>query len=419
MQAVSRDVIQFFTIWTTLWPHGSSHPSPSMNDCLMNPDLPALLRLFRTENVGPVTWRRLMDECGSATNALAALPERAKRGGRRAPLAIPDQDVVEREIEGVMKLGGRMVTLFDPDYPPLLAELPDTPPILSVQGSSACLASGGVGIVGARNASAAGMRFAESLATELSQAGVTVVSGLARGIDGAAHAGALAGRPFPEWGGTVAAIAGGLDIVYPQEHAALQRRIAEGGAVVTEAPLGTTPQARHFPRRNRLIAGLSLGTVVVEAAFHSGSLITAKLADAYSRQVFAVPGSPLDPRCRGSNNLLRNGARLAEGIDDILPCLRNASNVGGALFGGFAERPSAWGAPGVEGSAIVDADLDKARERVLSLLSYAPVPVDDLVGRCQFSVSVVLSALAELELAGRAEILPGGSVILLTPPAAD
>lgn len=381
-------------------------------DGRLNPDLPALLRLARTENVGPVTWRRLMHDHPSAEEALAALPERARRGGRKGPLRIPEQAEIEREIEGVLSLGGRILTLFDPDYPPLLAELPDSPPILSMLGNPACLsAPRSVGIVGARNASAAGMRFAESLSTELSHAGITVISGLARGIDAAAHRGALHGE-FPEWGSSVAAIAGGLDVVYPAENAALQALLAEKGAVVTEAPLGTQPQARHFPRRNRLIAGLSLGTVVVEAAMNSGSLITAQLADRYSRALFAVPGSPLDPRCRGSNDLLRSrNAHLVETIDDILPYLRHAHAAAGQMSPGFAEAQEEWGAPSLTG----DADLDRVRRMIPSLISFTPVPVDDLVRRCQFSVSAVLTVLTELELAGRVEMLPGGAVVQLMP----
>jgi DNA processing protein len=384
-----------------------------------HPDLPALLRLARTENVGPVTWRRLMQEHGSAGEALCALPEKARRGGRKEPLRIPEPREIAREIDGVRALGGHIVTLFDAAYPPLLAELPDSPPVLSVLGNLDCLAvERCVGIVGARNASAAGMRFAESLATELCHAGVTVISGLARGIDAAAHRGALHGT-FPEWGSTVAAIAGGLDVVYPTENAELQELIARKGAVVTEAPLGTQPQARHFPRRNRLIAGLSLGTVVVEAAMHSGSLITAQLADRYSRAIFAVPGSPLDPRCRGSNDLLRRHAHLVETIEDVLPYLRRSGQAAGRMFSGFSETREGWTIPCKSAEDETGDGLARARKVICSLLSFTPTPVDDLVRRCQFSVSAVLSVLAELELAGRVEMLPGGAVVLLAPDGAE
>lgn len=381
----------------------------------MSSDLISSLRLFRTDGIGPVTWRRLLADYGSAAAALEALPERAARAGRRRALSIPDEETVTREIERVTALGGHILTLHDPLYPPLLAEIPDSPPVLTVMGNLACLSARSVGIVGARNASAAGMRFTENLATELSGHGLTVVSGLARGIDGAAHRGALHGA-FPEWGSTAAAIAGGIDVVYPPEHKALQEKIAAEGALITEAPLGTMPQARHFPRRNRLIAGLSLGTVVVEAAMNSGSLITADLAEGYSRAVFAVPGSPLDPRCRGSNNLLRTRqAWLVEGMADILPHLRPDQPAGNLLFPGFSEQQEPWAG---QGRSLLPG-LDSLRRQMLSLISYTPVPVDDLVRHCQVPVSAVLTVLTELELAGRVELLPGGAVVLLVPAGTE
>ncbi|MDG6095080.1 DNA-processing protein DprA [Acetobacter sp. AN02] len=363
----------------------------------MRTELPALLRLARTENVGPVTWRRLMAHTGSAETALEAVPEFARRGGRKTSLRVPSLAETEGEIAAVEALGGRILTLRDPEYPPLLAEIPDSPPVISVLGNVSLLAQDGVAIVGARNASAAGMRIAESLATGLADAELVVVSGLARGIDGAAHRGALfCGR-------TAAAIAGGLDVVYPPDHAALQAEIAEKGVLVTEAPFGTQPQARHFPRRNRLIAGLSLGCVVIEAAVRSGSLITADLADRYSRMVFAVPGSPLDPRNTGSNGLLKKGSVLTETTEDILSFLpRRSRNTG------FSEPVAAWNDSW--------SFPDHVRDTVLPLLSFTPVAVDDLARRCHFSVSVVLCVLTELELAGRAYILPGGRAVRAPDP---
>ncbi|MFT9214941.1 MAG: DNA-processing protein DprA, partial [Acetobacter malorum] len=276
--------------------------------------LVACLRLARTESVGPRTWRRLLSQYHTAEAALEALPRLPQRG--RVPLVIPSRDSILREIEATLHIGGRILTLLDADYPFLLKEIPDAPPVLSVLGDVAALSKPGIGLIGARNASSSGLRLAESLATELVEAGVSVVSGLARGIDTAAHKGALHRQ-----GLTVAAIAGGLDKPYPLQNAHLQAEIAEKGAVVTEAPLGTAPLNRHFPRRNRLIAGMTLGCVVVEAAPKSGSLITARLVGEYGRELFAVPGSPLDPRCRGSNDLLRNGAVLTESVADILPHL--------------------------------------------------------------------------------------------------
>jgi len=358
--------------------------------------LAAHLRLARTENVGPRTYRRLMAECRTPEAALEAVPDKARKAGLGRALMVPDPRAIEDEIAGVEALGGRMLVLGMAGYPPLLARLPDAPPVLSVLGDPDLLSRRHVGVVGARNASAAGMRIAEALATELAAAGVGVVSGLARGIDAAAHKGALA------VGVTVAAVAGGLDRVYPPEHAGLQAEIAARGVVVTEAPLGTVPQSRHFPGRNRIIAGLSLGCVVVEAALRSGTLITARLALAYDRALFAVPGSPLDPRCRGSNDLLRGRATLTEGAADIVPVLPEYDDAV-ALFGGFAEQAEGW--------SVGTQEALRQREALYALLSFTPTPVDELAQRCQFSVSHVLSRLSELELAGRCVFIPGGQVV--------
>jgi DNA processing protein len=280
-------------------------------------ELLARLRLARTDSIGPVTFRRLLARHGNALAALAALPGIAARRGTRIALC-PEADAL-REMAALHRLGGRFLFTGEAPYPPLLDLAEDAPPVLAVLGDPAALAGRAVALVGARNASAAGRRLAEELAEQLAAAGLVVVSGLARGIDAAAHLGAL------RRGRTVAAVAGGLDQPYPPDHAKLQDRIAaEGGAVVAEAPLGTAPLARHFPRRNRIVAGLSLGVVVVEAAPRSGSLITARLALEAGRELFAVPGSPLDPRCRGSNDLIRQGAHLTESIADVLEHLPEA-----------------------------------------------------------------------------------------------
>ncbi|MFT8886433.1 MAG: DNA-processing protein DprA, partial [Acetobacter papayae] len=278
--------------------------------------LVACLRLARAEQVGPRQWHRLIALYKTPEAALEALSNgRNSPSGRSGKTLVPAPEAaILREIEATLAMGGQFLTLLDAGYPAPLRHVPDAPIVLSALGDTTCLHKAGIGIVGARNASAAGLRLAESLSTELVEAGLVVVSGLARGIDTAAHRGALHRQ-----GLTIAAIAGGLDRPYPPENAALQKRIAEQGAVITEAPLGTAPMGRHFPRRNRLIAGLALGCVVVEAAPHSGTLITARMASEYGRELFAVPGSPLDPRCRGSNNLIRNGAVLTESAADILP----------------------------------------------------------------------------------------------------
>jgi DNA processing protein len=370
------------------------------------------LRLARSEGVGPITFRRLLRRFGSAARALEALPELARAGGRTARLTVRSAALAERELAALSAMGGRMLFLGGPDYPPLLALLEDAPPAIAVLGDPAALGARAVALVGARNASANGQRMAEALAAELAAGGLVVVSGLARGVDTAAHRGALsAGR-------TVAAVAGGLDRPYPPENAALQRRIAEQGAVVAEAPLGTAPQARHFPRRNRVIAGLSLGVVVVEAALRSGSLITARLAAEAGREVFAVPGSPLDPRARGSNHLLRQGATLTEGAADVLAGLPDHPAREGLarlpLFARPAPEAGECAGEAPAGEAEMATGLPPGgRAALLALLGPEPVAVDDLVRRCQFSPAAAMAALLELELAGRVESLPGNRVALV------
>jgi DNA processing protein len=365
-------------------------------------------RLARAEGVGPIAWRRLLSRFGSAAAALDALPRLARAGGRPTPPAIPAADVARREIDQLRKLGAQLLVLDEPGYPPLLALLDDAPPVIAVQGDPDALAGPAVAIVGGRNASANGQRMAEHLAAEIARR-LTVVSGLARGIDAAAHAGALS------TGRTVAVVAGGLDMPYPPEHAAMQQRITETGAVVAEAPLGTTAQARHFPRRNRIIAGLSLGVVVVEAAPRSGSLITARIAQDCGREVFAVPGSPLDPRSRGSNELLRQGAILTETAADVfdnLPQLPEHQTLFDEPTGSDTGMAQPWAE-----TPEPEPDLPRVRTRVIDLLGPSPAPIDDLVRRCQFSPAAVMAVLLELELAGRIEALPGNRVALLTDEA--
>jgi DNA processing protein len=381
---------------------------PAPADPLTDP-----IRLARTEGVGPLTYRRLLARTGSAAAAIDALPRLARDGGRATPPAVPSATAVAEERERLAKLGGCFLVLGQPDYPPLLAVLADAPPVLACLGDPALLATPAVALVGGRNASANGARVAEALAADLAAAGLAVVSGLARGIDAAAHTGALA------TGRTVAAVAGGLDCPYPPEHAALQRRIGETGAVLAEAPLGTVPQARHFPRRNRIIAGLALGVVVVEAALRSGSLITARLAQEAGREIFAVPGSPLDPRARGSNDLIRQGAHLTEAAADVLENLPDHPlREGLARAPLFARHRAEDRAAATAGEPPVETEpapeeLRQARLRLTELLGPAPTAVDDLLRRCQLSPAAVLAALLELELAGRIETLPGQRVALL------
>lgn len=371
---------------------GMNHLAPMPEDALDR------LRLARTEGVGAQTYARLLQRFGSARAALAALP----RYGR-GTLAPPPMGVVEREMADLAKLGGRFLFLGTPGYPALLEMLHDPPPVLALLGDPAALALRAVALVGARNASAAGRRIAEELAESMARAGLTVVSGLARGVDAAAHLGALrAGR-------TVAAVAGGLDQPYPPENASLQVRIAaEGGAVLAEAPLGTAPLARHFPRRNRIVAGLALGVVVVEAAPRSGSLITARLALEAGRELFAVPGSPLDPRCRGSNDLIRQGAHLTESAEDVLTHLPEAPREAPLI-----EPRLDWGEPDHPPPPPPEPlGAPQDTTQVIDLLGTAPMPVDEVVRRCHLSPSVVQAILLDLELAGQVEMLPGNRVAL-------
>jgi DNA processing protein len=369
------------------------------------------LRLARTEGVGPLTYRRLLRRYGAAAAAIEALPGLARAGGRREQPFIPSRDDAERELERIGKANAALLFVDTPHYPVLLALLEDAPAVLIVQGRPELLDRRAVAMVGSRNASANGQFLAESLAQDLAAAGLVVVSGLARGIDAAAHRGALRA------GATVACVAGGIDVPYPPEHADLQAAIAEHGAVLAEAPPGVAPQARHFPRRNRIIAGLALGVVVVEAALRSGSLITARHAQEAGREVFAVPGSPLDPRARGTNDLIRQGATLVETAADVLADL--PLHPGGAAGSGvqfprrgmLLEPPDAGPAPPTEPPP--DAGTT---ERILDLLGVSGTSVDELIRRSQAPPGAVMAVLLTLEVAGRIEMLPGNMVALLAEP---
>jgi DNA processing protein len=363
------------------------------------------LRLSRSENVGTVTFHQLIARFGGAGAALQALPELARRGGRES-IRIPTRAQAEAWLKAVERLGARLLASCEPEYPRLLAACEDAPPLLSVKGDLALFARPTIAIVGARNASLNGRNLARTLARDLARQAYVVVSGLARGIDGAAHEGALADSGAG--GGTIAVIAGGLDIVYPPEHAHLQQEIARRGALVAEMAPGTQPLARHFPRRNRVISGLSLGIIVVEAAARSGSLITARFAADQGREVFAVPGSPLDPRCKGSNGLLRDGATLVEEAADVIASLAGRS--------GFGEEREAADFAGSATPQPNDGELVRARNIVTELLSMSPVAVDELIRQCQFSPAVVMAVLLELELAGRLERHPGNRVSLVLLP---
>jgi len=356
----------------------------------------AWLRLARTQNVGPVTFAALVERFGSASAALKELPRLARRGGAAADLRIPTPADAEREFEAIARIGARLIVSCDDDFPRGLAALEAPPPVIVVLGHPEILSREMIAVVGARNASALGRKFAAELAAGLGNAGLVVVSGMARGIDTAAHEGALES-------GTVAVLAGGVDDVYPPENARLYERIVRDGAAVSEMPVGQSPQAKHFPRRNRIISGLARGVVIVEAAEGSGSLITANFALEQGREVFAVPGSPLDPRAKGTNRLLRDGAALTESAEDVLEVLRPLIGAG---FREPDQSSSAWCAGAYE---QVD---DKVRRDVEELLGPAAVPVDELVRRSGAPANVVLSVLLELELAGRLHRESGNRVAL-------
>ncbi len=377
------------------------------------PDAIDRLRLARAEGVGPISYRRLMARYADASAAIDALPELARAGGRTAPLSIPTRETAGKEIDALDRTGAKLLFVDTEGYPAFLGFIADPPPVLAALGDVACLKLVPVAIVGSRNASANGQRIAETLAEELAASNCVVVSGMARGIDAAAHLGAMRS------GVTIACVAGGLDVTYPPQHVGLQARIAERGAVLAEMPLGAAPLARHFPRRNRIIAGIALGVVIVEAAPKSGSLITARMARDADRELFAVPGSPLDPRCRGSNNLLREGAHLTETAADVLANLpdhpmrqglaRDPLFARGPAPAGLAEP----GAAALAGDRASDDEVATVRDRLVALLSPAPTSVDDLIRRCQFSPAATAAALLELELAGRVESLPGHRVALI------
>jgi DNA processing protein len=354
------------------------------------------LRLSRAENVGAITFRLLMRRFGSAKAAIEALPDMAARGGKRT-LKLPPPESIDNEIKRATKLGARIIAMCEPDYPESLAAIEDAPPLITAYGQASFLNRRSIGIVGARNASLNGRKLAETLARELGKEGITVVSGLARGIDTAAHTGSLAT-------GTVAVLAGGADIVYPEENRGLYDKIAGAGCVISDMPMGVEPHAKLFPRRNRIISGLSLGVVVVEAAEKSGSLITARMALEQGREVFAVPGSPLDPRCTGTNGLIRQGAVLTESANDIVSHIhsmpKNLIEQNAPEFTGFSE-------------SVDENSLADAHTKILENLSPSPVSVDELIRQCELPPPVVLTVLLELELAGRIERQAGHKVVLL------
>lgn len=356
-----------------------------------------VLRLIRSENVGPVTFHALLNRYGTAAAALDAIPELAMRGGKRH-ISLCDRACVEKEIEATEKYGARFILFGEADYPSYLMACEDAPPVLVVKGdANLWKQKTPVAIVGARNASAVGCQFAYKIANDLGRHNAVIISGLARGIDAAAHKGSLNG-------GTVGVIAGGIDTLYPPENEKLYAQMAEQGAIVSEQAFGMAPHARSFPARNRIISGMSRGTVIVEASFKSGSLITARFANEQGRDVFAVPGSPLDPRCKGTNDLIRNGAILTESAEDVVNALQPVRHMAEIITPSFQAAPS----------SLREEEVEDAREAIREKLGFTPVLVDELIAQCQVTASVALMVLLELELAGRLVRHRGGAVSLLT-----
>ena len=357
------------------------------------------VRLARTPSVGPVTFFQLLTRFGSATAALDALPELARNAGRKHPLVAPPADRADRELDQTDRFGARLLLASDPDFPHLLKALPAPPPLLTALGRSELLARPTVAIVGARNASAAGRKLARDIAADLSRAGYVTVSGLARGVDGEAHAASLAG-------GTVAVLGGGIDHVYPPQHDRLYAAIAEKGLILSESPFGHRATAKDFPRRNRLITGCSLGVVVVEATERSGSLISARTAGEQGREVMAVPGSPLDPRAAGTNRLLKEGAALVRDARDVLDCLA-----------GLARRDLAAPPPPEFENAHDASPLPEAQvAAVRDALTPYPMPVDEIARAAGLGAARCAAILVELERAGDAATLPGALAMRVIEP---
>lgn len=378
------------------------------------------LRLIRTEGIGPRSFRQLINRFGGAAAALEALPDLARRKGR--PITPPSRAQAEAEVAALARLGGILIASGDAAYPALLRATDAAPPLIALRGDPAILARPAIAIVGSRNASAAGGAFTDSLARELGEAGLVIVSGLARGIDARAHKASFAT-------GTVAVMAGGHDRIYPANHAALAEAILNaGGAVLAEMPMGWTARAQDFPRRNRIVSGLSYGSVVVEAARRSGSLITARFALEQNREVFAVPGSPLDPRAEGTNDLIRQGATLVTAAEHILEVVGPIIERGAVPEASptrkrpdFADQPDFWDELDFEGGQFMpspewlpepDSEPGDERSRILALLGPGPVATDELARAAECEVRVVQTILLELELDGHIERQGSGMVAL-------
>lgn len=364
----------------------------------------AAMRLFRTDNIGPITYYQLVERFGSAGEALAQLPELAKRGGRKKPLTPPSEKDIVREYKALLKLGGQIITVQDKAYPLALTATEDAPPVLSVIGDVSLLNKSCIAIVGARNASINGRKFARKIAHDLGVRGQTITSGLARGIDTAAHEGSIET-------GTIAVVASGIDVVYPEENQKLYEEISEKGLVIAENKLGAKPYTSAFPRRNRIVSGISKGIIVVEATRRSGSLITARMAGEQGRDVYAVPGAPFDPRAAGPNHLIREGATLIRSAEDVMEILMDFS-------GNSLREPPTAAINFIPPLHVVQNNEttetpEIRQEKILSHLSFTPISVDELIRACHLTISAIQITLLELELAGRVKRLSGNRISLL------
>lgn len=357
-----------------------------------------VLRLIRSENVGPVTFFHLVKFCGSVGKALDMAPDMARRGGRKKPIRIATKAEAEKEAESIARDGAKLIVYGSADYPPLLLQAMDAPPLLIVKGHTHLMQHKMLSIVGARNASTAGISFARRIARELGTFGFIIVSGLARGIDTAAHTASIES-------GTIAVIAGGINTIYPLENESLYHQIAETGCIISEMPFGAQPLARSFPARNRIIAGMTQGMVIVEASLKSGSLISAQCAADYHRDVFAVPGSPLDPRAQGTNKLIKEGAILTESAADVIAHYREYGKA-------TPLRESDTSPFTMAASVLNETELDAIRHEVREKLSPTPVTIDELITTCDKPASYILAVLLEYELAGVVERHAGGRVSL-------
>lgn len=362
------------------------------------------LRLYRSDNVGPATFRDLINHCGSAETALEMLPQMASRAGRKRAIRIASVESAERELHLIEKFGARLVGIGEPHYPNLLRQSEIAPPLLTVWGNPSTLTRPTISIVGARNASMVGIKLAKQLAQKLGQADRVVVSGLARGIDKAAHEASIET-------GTIAVLAGGIDQPYPAENISLYQNIAGSGTscIITEMAFGAEPRSRDFPKRNRIIAAMSMGLIVVEAAQRSGSLITARLAAEYGRTVFAVPGSPLDPRSHGTNNLIREGATLITSAEDVLEGLQTMDSAPSSA------QPAQKGLFEDVDEMTLPPD-DDSRAHIVSLLSPSPTDLDEIIAHTTLKPAQVALVILELDLAGRIERHPGNRVSLIDSP---